>query len=133
MALIGVAGCADRNKNGEPDSVASSGEVAKTVDNAGDKVAGAADNMAAGASNMASAAGKAVKGLDDAAVFTPKIKTALGANPALAGSKINVSTNNTSVMLDGMVKSAQQKMVAEQIVKKNAPGYKIVDHLKMGK
>lgn len=36
-SLVGVTGCADRNKNGQPESLATDSEVANTVDTAGEK------------------------------------------------------------------------------------------------
>src|SRR5687767_7926943 len=36
VAVTGVAGCADRNNNGQPDSAATSGEISKAADKAGD-------------------------------------------------------------------------------------------------
>lgn len=119
VAVIGVAGCADRNGNGQPDSAATPGEIAKSVDKAGD----AAGNAVSGATG-------AMKNVDDAAM-TPKIKTALGANAALAGSNINVDSKDSGVTLSGTVKNDAQKTLAEKIAKQNAPTYKITNNLKV--
>ena len=67
----------------------------------------------------------------NAAVFTPKIKTALGANAALRGSIIDVDTmsDGKTVTLRGTTTSNAQKTLAEAIAKKNAPGFRIVNQL----
>lgn len=67
----------------------------------------------------------------NAAVFTPKIKTALGANAALSGSQINVDTlgDSKTVALRGIVLHQAQKSLAEAIARKNAPGFRIVNQL----
>ena len=66
-----------------------------------------------------------------AAVLTPKIKTALGANAALSGSQINVDTmlDGNVVALRGTTTSNAQKTLAEAIAKKNAPGFRIDNQL----
>lgn len=149
-----ATGCADKNNNGQPDSVATTGEVANTAATGADATANVASNMADGASNVADAAGnkmdgagtavangamaagEAVAGAGDAAIYTPKIKTALGANAALAGSNINVDTMaaEKTISLTGTVKSSAQKTMAEAIAKKNAPAdYKVDNKLTMGK
>lgn len=115
VAVISVAGCADRNNNGQPDSAATSGEISKSVDKAGD----AADS-----------AGDAMKNVDDAAM-TPKIKTALRANASLKGSNINVDSKDSGITLSGTVKNEAQKKVAGNIAKQNAPTYKITNNLKV--
>jgi len=119
VAVISVAGCADRNDNGQPDSAATSGEISNSVDNAGDA-----------AGNTADSAGAAMKNMDDAAM-TPKIKTALGNNASLKGSNINVDSKDSGVTLSGTVKNEAQKKVAANIAKQNAPGYKIMNNLKV--
>jgi osmotically-inducible protein OsmY len=131
ILLIGSAGCADRNKNGQPDSVATEGEVSRTVDNAGDVATSAANKAGQAASNAADSFGNAAKNLDDAAVMTPKIKTAFGNSPVLKGSNIDVSTTDKNVTLSGTVKNAAQSKFAEATAKKNAPGYKVVNNLKV--
>ena len=119
VAVIGVAGCADRNENGQPDSPATSGEIANSVDKAGD----ATGNAVSGAAGV-------MKNVDDA-VMTPKIKSALGANVALAGSNINVDSKDSGVTLSGTVKNPAQKSLAEKIAKQQAPTYKITNNLKV--
>jgi len=119
VAVIGVAGCADRNGNGQPESAATSGEINNSLDKAGDAAGNAADS-----------AGAAMKNVDDAAM-TPKIKTALGANASLAGSSIDVDSKDSGITLSGTVKNDAQKKVAGEIAKKNAPTYKITNNLKV--
>jgi osmotically-inducible protein OsmY len=151
IAVIAVAGCTGKDTTGDGQAADSPG--AAKMENAGEQVANgvkegagvaadAATNAVAGAGNAvagaADAAGNAVagaansvKGLDDAATITPKLKSVYGANAALKGSNINVSTNNTSVILSGTVKNQAQKKVANNLAKQTAPNYKIVDQLKV--
>ena len=67
----------------------------------------------------------------NAAVITPKVKTALGANRALRGSQINVDTtsDNKTVVLRGTTTTKSQKELAGAIARKNAPGFRIVNQL----
>lgn len=122
VGVLGVAGCADRNKDNVPESPATQTEVEKTAGNIGDKVEDAAKD-----------AGKAVEGLADAATITPKIKTALAGNAALKGTTIDVDTQGSTdtVYLTGTVKSAAQSKAAQTIAAKNAPGFKIKNQLKV--
>ncbi|HEX8834140.1 MAG TPA: BON domain-containing protein [Abditibacteriaceae bacterium] len=120
LALVCAVGCQDKNNNGQPDSPATGQQVENAVEGAGDAVANAAGD-----------AKDAGKNLDDAAVITPKVKTALANNASLAGSNINVDTTDKSVTLSGTVKNAAQKSVAGNIAKQNAPGYSIANSLKV--
>jgi hypothetical protein len=122
VALSGIVGCADRNKNNVPESPATGTETSQATRNAG-----------GGAENAAKGAGSAVEGMADAAVNTPKIKSALGANAALKGSNINVDTQGSkdTIYLRGTVRNAAQSKAAAAIAKKNAPNYKIVNQLKI--
>jgi len=131
ITLVTAAGCADRNKNGQPDSVATGAEMDKAAEKTGDAIAGAADKTGDAMSSAADKAGSAMKNLDDAAVITPKVKTALANNASLGGSKIDVDTTDQNVTLSGSVKNAAQKNAAGMIAKKNAPGYKVVNNLKV--
>lgn len=150
--IFTLAGCADRNNNGQPDSAATSGEVANSVDAAGNKMEGAADNAAAAAGNAADAAGNAadnavsaagnaasnagsaISNAAEAATVTPAVKTAIGANAGLKGTTINVDTlgSKDSIALRGKVKTQAQKKLAESVAKKAAPGYKILNQLTVG-
>jgi len=122
LALLGVVGCADRNKNDVPESPATSTEISNSVGKAGQ-----------GVENAAKGAGKAIEGAADAAVNTPKIKSALGASAALKGSNIDVDTQGSkdTVTLKGTVRNAAQSKAAATIAKQNAPNYKIVNQLKI--
>lgn len=142
---------ADANRAGAVGGVAdNAGQAAENVGTAAsNEVAGAGNaiantgnvvgNMAGGAANTVgngvAATSNAVGGLAAAATMTPKIKTALANNPALtigSGAKINVDTlPDNKIALRGAVKSASQKTLAESIAKKNAPGYTIVNQLKV--
>jgi len=139
IAVIVAAGCGGNNDAnntaadtaGTVDSAVNS--AGRAVDNAGEAVATGASNageaVATGAKNAAGAA----KNLDDAAVVTPKVKTALGNNAALKGTKIDVDTTDQNVTLTGTAKTQAQKGVAAAIAKKNAPGYNIVNNIKVSK
>lgn len=107
---------------------------AMVPDTTGNVISNSSDAAADTTSNVVSGAGNEMSNMADAATMTPKIKTALGANAALAGSNINVDTlgSKDTIALRGTVKSAAQKTLAESIAKKNAPGYKIANQLTMG-
>ena len=119
VAVIGVAGCAERNDNGQPESPATGAEINNSLDKAGDAVG-----------NAATGAGAAMENVDDS-VMTPKIKTALGANASLDGSSINVTSKDSGITLSGTVLNAAQKTLAEKIAKQQAPTYKITNNLKV--
>ena len=106
--------------------------AAKTADNAADATGKAVDNAGKAIVKGADKAADAVTGAGAALTLTPKIKTALGANNALNGSKIDVDTNGTTktVVLRGTVKTASQKNLAESIAKREAAGFKITNQLK---
>ena len=105
------------------------------LDQAGTAVANGAMTTGEAISNSASAAVDNVAGAGDAAIYTPKIKTAIGANAAMEGSEINVDTlaDKKEIVLRGTVKSSAQKTMAEAVAKKNAPAdYTVVNQLTMG-
>lgn len=151
VLAVGLAGCADRNNNGQPDSVATEGEVARTTENAEnnaenaaknasntaenalDNAANSAHNAGEAAGNAANNAGKAIGNALEPAVVTPNVKEALGDNAQLKGSMIDVDTNGTTntVVLKGTVKSNAQKQLAGQIAQREAKGYKINNTLKV--
>ncbi len=136
-----ATGCADKNNNGQPDSMATGNEIANSTDSMGNAMSNGADAMGNAASNAttdvaqgAENAGTAIAGAGDALTYTPKIKTALGAQPALKGSSINVDTNGPKkvISLTGTVTSAAQKTMAEAIAKKNGPeGFTVENKLTM--
>lgn len=136
IALMGVAGCADRNKDGVPESGATTTEIDKSVQGAGNKMAGAAENVAEAGGNVADAAANQVAAAPGAvagAFNTGGVKTAIMNNAAMAGANINVTTKNKNVMLNGTVKSATQKNMAGNIAKKQATGYTVMNNLKVSK
>ena len=101
------------------------------MDATGNVASAAGTNMAQGAQSV----GGAIANAGDAATYTPKIKTALGAQPALKGSKIDVDTIGAkkTIALRGTVTSEAQKKMAEAIAKKNGPtDFKVDNQLKMG-
>ena len=148
-----ATGCTNKDGDAVPDATENVVDgAASTTENVADAMGNTASNMADGASNVADAAGnkmdqagtavantamgagEAVAGAGDAAIYTPKIKTALGANAAMAGSNINVDTiaGKNEIALRGTVKSSAQKTMAEAIAKKEAPaGYTVVNQLTM--
>lgn len=131
-ALSTVAGCTDKNNNGQPDSVATGAQVDKSVANMANAAENHVDAAAKDVSNAATNTGKAVGGAADAVVETPKIKTALLNNPSLAGANINVDTKGEAktINLTGTVKNAAQKTLAASIAKKEAGAqYKINNQL----
>lgn len=152
LALIAAAGCTggDQTGDGQTADSAPAAKMQKGVDsmqegakdaaggaaNAVGNAAGAVGNAAGAAAdatvNAANSAMGSVKNLDDAAIMTPKIKTALGANAMLKGSNINVDTTDKAVTLSGTVKSAAQKNMAGTVAKQAAPGYVIKNNLKVG-
>ena len=142
-----ATGCANKDGDAVPDAtenvvgagVETTGNVADAaVDTTGNMASAAGNNMdqaGTAVANGAMAAGDAVAGAGDAAIYTPKIKTALGANAALKGSEINVDTlaDKKEIALRGTVTSAAQKTLAESIAKQNAPAdYTINNQLTMG-
>ena len=145
FSSITIAGCADRNNNGQPDTLANKNEIDKTAANAGNTAAGVAGNVADAAGNVAgnvadaagnaaTGAGKALEGAVDAAGNTPKIKTALANNPSLRGSNIDVDTNGAAntINLKGTVKNQAQKTLAANIAQKAAgSSYKVNNQLKV--
>ena len=154
-AMFSLVGCADKNGNGQAETVANPANVDGAVKdnladtanaasgavggvaNAASGAAGAVSNAASGAagavSNAASSAGGAIVNAGEAATVTPAVKTAIGANAGLKGTTINVDTLGAkdSIALRGSVKSAGQKTLAAAVAKKAAPGYKIDNQLKV--
>jgi osmotically-inducible protein OsmY len=127
VSIVGVAGCADRNDNGQPDSAATPGEINNATDTAGQATENAADATA-------NAAGNAAESTADVATqsaITGKIKTALLADTSVGATKIDVDTveDTKTVTLSGEVTNAAQKTLAEKIAKKQAPDYKIDNKL----
>ncbi len=116
VGIAGVAGCADRNDNGQPDSAATPGEVGNAADTAGD----AAGNAAEGTADVASQS-----------ATTGKVKTALLADASVGATGIDVDTveDTKTVTLSGEVTNDAQKTLAERIAKKEAPGYKVDNKL----
>ena len=119
VAIIGIAGCADRNKNGQPDSTATGPEINKSLNKIED-VAGDIKDKAA----------KEMKNVDDAAM-TPKIQAAFLENASLNGATIIVDRKDSVITLSGAFKNEAQNKLAGEIAKKNAPTYKITNNLKV--
>ncbi|RYG74138.1 BON domain-containing protein [bacterium] len=156
-ALLTTAGCADRNKNGQPESPASGSEVENAVDSAGGKARdagreisdatertfdrvvqaapGAARKAGDAVSKAATKAGAALTDAGEATAITTKVKSALLATPQLDSSRINVDTlvAKKSVALRGLVKTAAEKTLALRVAKTKAPNYKIIDQLKIAR
>lgn len=154
--MVSLAGCADRNENGQPDSVATNNEIANTtgdavdatgnaMENTGNAMANGADNVADSTSNALDNTGNAIAtGADNVAdattgavavlTLTPKIKASILNNTAMQGSNVNVDTlpDKTTISLTGTVKTEAQKKLAEATAKKMAGSYKVVNNLKVG-
>lgn len=123
-----MADAAGNNMGTAGDKMANGANTA--VDATGNAASAAGTNMAQGAQ----AAGGAIANAGDALTYTPKIKTALAAQPALKGSNINVDTIGAkkTIALSGTVTSAAQKTMAAAIAKKNGPtDFKVDNQLKM--
>lgn len=135
IALTGLVGCADRNDNGQPDDLATTGEVAQTVDNAANATENTVENAGDKMANAASKAGTKMEGVGDSMAVTSKVKAAIIANPALGSLTIDVDTDGTNnvVHLKGSVKSDAQKKLAESIAKKEAPTFKVTNELVVAK
>lgn len=131
VAILGVAGCADRNDNGQPESPATSGEISNAADNTGDAAGNAAGNAAGATGNAASNVAEGAADVATQSATTGKIKTALLADSSVGATKINVDTveDTKTVTLSGEVTNAAQKTLAEKIAKKEAPGYKVDNKL----
>ena len=152
--LITLAtGCANKDGDAVPDATENVvGGAANTTSNMADAAGNTTSNMADATGNMADAAGNkmegastavantaqsagsAIAGAGDALIYTPKIKTALGAEKAMTGSKIDVDTlaDKKEIALRGTVTSSAQMKMAAAIAKKNAPAdYTITNQLKM--
>lgn len=127
IVLVAAGGCADRNKNGQPDSVATSSEIDKSMGSADEKAANALDKAGETAGDLAKQGGKLV----DNAATTGKIKSAIVADKTIDSTAVDVDTNNNVVYLRGTVKNAAQKNLAERIARKNADGVKVVNQLKV--
>ncbi len=149
LSALFLAGCTDKNKNGQPDSVATDSQIKNSVENAGKKVENAVDKMKPAAQDAAKKMEKAADQMKpvvedatksaanaaEAGVTTSKIKLALENEPGLRGAEINVDTMpaKNTVALRGSVITIGQKALAEKITKVRAPGYKVVDQLTLAK
>ena len=145
LTALLLAGCTDKNKNGQPDSLATDSQIKNSVENAGKKVETAVDKMKPAAQDAANkmekAADKMKPVVEDAAksaanaaqagMTTSNIKLALENEPGLRGAEINVDTMpaKNTVALRGSVLTNGQRALAEKITKGRAPAYKIVDQL----
>ncbi|HVF84476.1 MAG TPA: BON domain-containing protein [Abditibacteriaceae bacterium] len=141
-ALTTVSGCTTKNGEVQPatteqiDKTAAnvSSAAANTAKDVGKSASNAASSVSNVVSNAATNTGKAIEGAADAAVQTPKIKTALANNASLAGSNINVDTKGAAntVNLTGTVKNAAQKTLAGRIAQQAAgAGFKVNNQLTM--
>jgi osmotically-inducible protein OsmY len=116
------AGCADRNGNGQPDSISQ-----PAVDKAVSSLKSSAEKTAVQAEHTA-------EDLGANATTTAKIKAGLAANNTVNVLDVDVTTQSEKkfVTLQGTVQSAAQKVLAGKIATQNAPsGYKIVNQLKV--
>ena len=127
MALC-LAGCQDKNNNGMPDSPATSGQIEKTVDNAG---ASLEKTVESAVPKVEKAAGQGVNLAADAAI-TGKVKSALIADKNISASEIDVTTKNKVVYLSGSVPNNTHRALASKIAAKAAgAGHPIKNSLKI--
>lgn len=130
LTILGVGGCADRNNNGQPDTI-SQPAVNKAIAKVESTTKSAVKKIEPAVKQMEKKAEPVVKNLANATVTTSRVKAALLLNPSLREMAINVDTKNQSVILRGAVKNTQQKAVAARIAAETAPGYKIVNQLEV--
>ncbi len=134
-----VSGAVNTTGNVADAAADTTGNMADAAGNnlntAGEAVGNTVDSAGTAVANTAMGAGSAVAGAGDALIYTSKVKTALGAEKAMQGSKIDVDTlaDKKEIVLRGTVKSSAQKTMAEAVAKKNGPAdYKVVNQLTMG-
>lgn len=110
------------------------GAVGNTVTGAVDATGNAIENAAPVVGNAAENAATTVGNAGETAAMTSKVKTAIGANAGLKGTRIDVDTmaGKNNISLQGTVKTAAQKNLATAVAKKAAPGYNIKNMLKVG-
>jgi len=141
--IFTLAGCADKDGGGQAESPMDAnnvggavkdnlGDTANAVSNAGEAVAGGVSNAAGAVGDAATGAANAVGNAGSAAATTAAVKTALGANAGLKGSKIDVDSSANTVTLKGTVTSAAQKNLATAIAKKNAGSSTVNNQLTIG-
>jgi osmotically-inducible protein OsmY len=124
LAVVGVAGCQDKNNDDVPDSPATAPQINKAV-----------NKGVAAVENAATKTADAAKDVAANGVTTGKIKAAYAKNDSIKALDINVTTDSSKkiVMLDGTVQNAAQKKMAKKLAKQNAPaGFKIMNNLKVG-
>lgn len=124
VVAIGV-GCSSNNSGG-------GNGTGITVDtNAVKKVGSELGNAArTAAPKVRKAADSTVTMLGDEAMAA-RVKTAIIENRTLDSKQINVDVKEKKVILRGRVATAEQKRTAEAIAKREAPGYKLIDQLKI--
>ncbi len=126
VALLGAAGCQDKNDNGMPDTPATGAQIEKSLEKTGDAVENAVDGAVPAIKN----AGSEVVGTAEDIGTTGKVKSALIADKTISATEINVTTKDAVVHLQGTVKNAAQKNLVSQIAKKAAgSGYTIKNQL----
>jgi osmotically-inducible protein OsmY len=128
FAVIGIAGCTDKNNNGQPDGVSQ-----PAVDKAVSQVENTAKDVAAKAEPAVENAVSTAEDVTQNGIITGKIKTAYISNDSLKARNINVTTDSAkkTVLLQGTVQNAAQKNLATKIAQQNAPGFKIANQLKV--
>jgi hypothetical protein len=148
ITVMGAA-CSERAENSAAEAARETQEAASDAARAaGDAAADAARVTSQAASDAARATGEAASdataaagaALDnagraaDAAVETMDVKAALVADTRIDASGVNVDTNHNTktVVLKGVVPTAAQKTLAEQIAMKQAAGYRIQNNLAVG-
>lgn len=142
--LLALAGCADKNNNGVPDSFAKdAGDQANKMLDEGKKRAAAAGKkleaetkpaLESARKSVADAAknpDKAAANLSAATTVTPKVKAAIFATDALRGLPINVSSVGSSktILLTGTVKTHRQRLLASKVATESGSGFKVQNKL----
>ena len=101
--------------------------VEKDAENASANAAAATDRAADGTANATADAGNAMA----SGMNTADVKAALLADTRIGATGINVESDDATktLTLVGMVRSAEDKRIAEEIAKAKAPEYKVVNKL----
>lgn len=146
LSLLTLAGCADKNKNGMPDSFApdAGAQANKMLEEGKERASEAGQKIQAETKPALEEAQKTVSdavkhpdktatNISAASTITPKVKAAFYANDILRPLPINVSTVGTTktILLTGSVKSQAQKVLATKVAQQSGSGYKVQNNLKV--
>lgn len=128
MLSLGVAACGDASDRNRTDQIDNAGEQ---IEGAGRDAGEATRDAGREVGDVVGTAGRAT----GAALETVDVKTALMTDSRVEADDINVDTNHDTktVVLKGMVRSAAQKEIAEDIARREAEGYRVDNQLRIGR